>query len=465
MDIKITFLGAAGTVTGSRFLLEIQGKKILIDCGLFQGLKANRLKNWESFPVAPSTIDAVALTHAHIDHSGYLPKLCREGFKGDIFCTHATYELCKILLPDSAYLQEEDARWANKKGFSKHKPALPLYNAEDAQRCLKHFKPFYYGDDILITDNTRIKLKDAGHILGSAFIDIKTTENGKTKRILFTGDLGSPRRSVMNDPVQAYEVDYLVLESTYGNRLHKTDDTPKDIELARIINECSSTGGMLIIPSFAVERAQEILFHITDLEYKKLIPPLPVFLDSPMAINATEVFEKMQNQYNLQTRVLVIEGKKILRPQNIKFTKDVNQAKKLHFVKGPGIIISASGMLEGGRILHHLKHRLPDPKNTLLFIGYQAEGTRGKAILNGQDEIKIHGGYVPVNAKVESIQGFSGHADYNEILAWLMGFNRPPEKTFIVHGESGASRSLSEKITKTFGWNVEIPKEGEIKSC
>ncbi len=455
---KLSFLGATGTVTGSRFLLEVAGKKLLIDCGLFQGLKALRLKNWEPFPIAPSSLDAVLLTHAHIDHSGYLPRLCREGFTGPIYCTHATRDLCAIMLPDSAYLQEEDAHWANKKGFSKHKPALPLYTIRDAEKSLEQFRPAHYGLDIFLTDGLRIKFKDAGHILGSSFVDVKLTAADRKVRFLFSGDLGSPNRPILRDPVQVYDVDYLILESTYGNRLHTESHASRDEELARVINESVKRGGMLIIPSFAVERTQELLYYIRELEEKGRIPTVPLYVDSPMAIEATAVFERWASEYDFEAKLQLLAGKQLLRPRQARFLGKVEESKKLHELQGPAIIISASGMLEGGRVLHHLEHRLGNPANTVLFVGYQAEGTRGRAILNGKPEIKVHGKMIRVRAKIENITGFSGHADYNEALAWLMGFNRPPLKTFIVHGEPQASEALAAKIRKQFSWDVVVPE-------
>jgi metallo-beta-lactamase family protein len=455
----LSFLGAAGNVTGSRFLLETQGKKLLIDCGLFQGLKQNRLRNWEPFPVPPSDIEAVLLTHAHIDHSGYLPRFCKQGFSGRIHSTYATQELCEIMLRDSAHLQEEDALWANKKGFSKHSPALPLYTVEDAEKALAQFSPHYYGQDLFLTDTLRIKFKDAGHILGSSFIDVKTADAAGTRRFVFSGDLGRPARPILWDPVQVYEVDYLILESTYGNRLH--DAKPSEQELARIINESLRRGGVLVIPSFAVGRTQELLFFIRELEEQGEIPTLSVYVDSPMAINATEIFKKRIGDYDLEARILELNGKHIFQTRKVQFLKDVEQSKKLHDIQNQAIIISASGMVEGGRILHHLEHRLPHQQNTVLFIGYQAEGTRGRALFEGKPFVKIHGMEIPVRAKIESISGFSAHADYNETLAWLMGFNRPPIKTFIVHGESDASASLAEKIKTRLGWKVVIPKLNE----
>ena len=455
----LTFLGSTGTVTGSRFHLKTPEKQLLIDCGLFQGLKENRLRNWEAFPIAPATIDAVLLTHAHIDHSGYIPRLCQQGFNGRIHCTYATQDLCDIMLRDSAHLQEEDARWANKKGFSKHSPALPLYTAEDAEKALTHFTPHYYGEDIFLTESLRIKFKDAGHILGSSFIDVKTTYRDKIRRILFSGDLGRPSQPILWDPVQVHEVDYLVLESTYGNRLH--GEVPPEEELARVINESMQRGGVLVVPSFAVGRTQELLFFIRELEEQKKIPSVPVYVDSPMAVNATEIFKKYIGDFDLKARILALNGKHIFETSRVQFLKDAEQSKALHKIPGRAIIISASGMADGGRILHHLEHRLPNQNNTVLFIGYQAEGTRGRALLEGKPLVKIHGLEIPVRAQIENISGFSAHADYNETLAWLMGFNRPPLKTFIVHGEADASASLAEKIKARLGWKVVIPKFNE----
>lgn len=456
---RLSFLGATGTVTGSRFLLEIGGKNLLIDCGLFQGLKENRLRNWDPFPVSPATIDRVLLTHAHIDHSGYLPRFCSDRFTGKIHCTPATHALCKIMLRDSAHLQEEDAYWANKKGFSKHRPALPLYTSEDAENALAYFEPLHYGQDLFLSDELRVKFKDAGHILGSSFVDVKTTANNHVKRIVFSGDLGRPSRAILRDPVQVYEVDYLIVESTYGNRLH--DEKPPEEELARVINESIERGGVLVIPSFAVGRTQELLFSIRELEERGTIPALPVYVDSPMAVNVTQVFAESTRDYNLKARILALNGKDVLEPKHIHFCKDREQSKAINKERSRAIIISASGMVVGGRILHHLEHRLPDSQNTILFIGYQGEGTRGRTILEGKPTVKIYGQQISVRAHIENISGFSAHADYHETLAWLMGFNRPPAKTFIVHGEPDAAEALAEKIQSTFAWEVIIPQYGE----
>jgi metallo-beta-lactamase family protein len=448
---KLTFNGATGTVTGSRHLLELRGKKILIDCGMFQGTKENRLKNWEKFPVDPATIDRILLTHAHIDHSGYLPRFCKDGFEGEIFCTYATNDLCEILLRDSAHLQEEDAFWANKKGYSKHSPALPLYTTEDVERALSHFSPVHYGQVLYLDDETRIKFKNTGHILGSSLIDLKITRNQTSRKIVFSGDLGGPDRPIMQDPVQVYNVDYLVIESTYGSRLH--DRTNLYDELAKVINESYKRGGVLLIPAFAVGRTQSLLYVLRELEEQGEIPSLPVFVDSPMAINATNIFEHRLSEYNLESRMKILDGKEIFHPKQLHICKSRKESI--------AIIISASGMVTGGRILHHMKIRLPNPENTVLLIGYQAEGTRGRSILDGQETIRIHGQHIDLKAQVKNISGFSGHADYKEILAYLMGFNRPPDKTFVVHGEAESSQSMAEKIRQQFGWEVVVPAFGD----
>jgi len=460
---KLSFYGATGIVTGSRYLLETQGKRLLIDCGMFQGLKEDRERNWEPFPVSPIDIDTVLLTHAHIDHSGYLPRLGRNGFSGKIYCTYATRDLCDVMLQDSAHLQEEDAEYANKKGFSKHQPALPLYTVDDALKVIKQFKPVYYGEDLFLTDKMRIKFRDAGHILGSAMIDIKLNLNDETRRILFSGDLGRPDQPILRDPAQVFNVDYLVVESTYGDRLHdgNSDGTSTLGELARVINETVQRNGILVIPAFAVGRTQTLLFNIRELEEQNKIPALPVYLDSPMAVQATQIFEQYKIDYDFQAKILELQGKKILQPRLLHVIREVEESKRLHDLKNRAIIISASGMVTGGRILHHLKNRLPQPQNTVLFIGYQGAGTRGRSILEGQPFVKVHGEDVAVKAKIENIPGYSAHADYNEILAWLMGFNRPPKQTFIVHGEPEASQALAQKIQQTLHWQTVIPKFGE----
>lgn len=453
---KLTFLGATQTVTGSKFLLEADGKKLLIDCGLFQGLKELRLRNWADFPLDPTSIDMVILTHAHIDHTGYLPKLVQLGFKGRIYATPATTDLCGIMLPDSAHLQEEDAKYANKKQFSKHKPALPLYTVADAERALDLFEPLPYGKKINLSPNVTLCYRDAGHILGSAFVDIRIQQENGERRILFSGDLGRPAQPILRDPHTVYGTDYLVIESTYGDRLHGETDRKDD--LARIINESYERGGVLIIPSFAVGRTQELLFTIRELEEEQRIPVMPIFVDSPMAIHATGVFEKNTQDHDLESKVAALKGVEILKTSDLRIAQTAEQSKAINNISGKAIIISASGMVTGGRILHHLVNRLGNPKNTVLFIGYQAEGTRGRTILEGAETVKIHGQQVPINAKIEQISGFSAHADYNEILAWLSNFNEAPRQIFIVHGETAQSAALGKRIEEKFNWETVIPE-------
>jgi metallo-beta-lactamase family protein len=399
------------------------------------------------------------LTHAHIDHSGYIPRFCRESFKGKIHSTYETKVLCDIMLRDSAHIQEEDARWANEKGFSKHKPALPLYTLEDAEHALRFFKPYHYGEEFYLNDSIRIKFKDAGHILGSAFIDIKRLDGRNSKKIVFSGDFGRPDRPVLREPVQVYNVDYLILESTYGNRLHEDSEPYED--LTRIINESVKRRGVIVIPAFAVGRTQTLLYTLRELEEDGKIPELPIYIDSPMAIATTKIFDEQQTGFNLTARKQILEGKRIFFPKNLHICQSVNESKAINNVKEKAIIISSSGMATAGRILHHLKARLPERQNTVLLIGYQAEGTRGRTILEGKPTVKIHGQQVPINAKVENISGFSGHGDYSEILAWLLAFNKAPEKTFIVHGEEEASQAMADHIRDKFGWNIILPEYGE----
>ena len=456
---KLSFLGAAGTVTGSRHLLETHGQRLLIDCGLFQGIKANRLKNWEAFPEAPPLIDQVLLTHAHIDHTGYLPRLVKDGFRGPIHCTKATAELAKILLPDTGYLQEEEARYANRKGYSKHHPAKALFGEEDARNVFPYLNPVEYGELFYPADGLRAKYRDAGHILGSAFLDIRTTGSENTRKIVFSGDLGRPIDPILRSPVQVYNVDYLVLESTYGDRLH--DDINSRKNFVEILTSTFDRGGMVVIPAFSVGRTQALLFLIREMEEEGLLPKVPIFVDSPMALKALEVHRNHIHDLNLRCRKLHVAGKQLFQPGKLKLCPKLNQSKSIHSVREPGIIISASGMATGGRVLHHLRERLPNEKNTVLFVGYQAEGSRGRRLLDGAGEIRMFGEMVPVNASIEYVPGFSGHADYREILAWLVGFNKKPERVFLVHGEDGPRQALAEHIRKYLNWKVTVPEEGE----
>jgi metallo-beta-lactamase family protein len=470
-DTRITFLGAAGTVTGSRHLLETHGKRLLIDCGLFQGTKENRLKNWDGMKDAdgnvidPATIDTVLLTHAHVDHIGYLPRLVKEGFHGDILCSTATAELAKILLMDTAHLQEEEARWANKKGYSKHSPALPLFTRQDAERVFPLFKPIPYGTHFEPAPGVRGKFRDVGHILGAAFIDLKTTQSRTERKIVFSGDVGRPTDTLLRPPAQAYNVNYLVMESTYGDRLHEHGD-PVD-RIVDAINVGLNRGGVILVPAFAVGRAQMLLYVLREMqESGRISAKIPIYLDSPMAVEALNVHRANVSDLNLFCRKQSLHGIDLFRPQNLHLAVTREESQKINNVKENAIIISSSGMMAGGRILHHLQKRLPDERNTVLIIGYQAEGTRGRSLVDGKEEIKMFGEMVPVKAHLERIEGFSGHADYEELLAWILGFNMRPERIFIVHGEGGASRTFASSLHKHFDkhWqkplDITVPTQG-----
>jgi len=443
--MRLTFLGATNTVTGSKFLLSIGEKKILIDCGLFQGLKELRQRNWNKFPIDPHSIDSVILTHAHIDHSGYLPVLIKNGFSGKIYCSNATKELCAVLLPDSGYLQEEEAKFANKYGYSKHKPAVPLYTRVEAEQALLQFRALEFRKNYKIAEETHISLIPAGHILGASFIQVK--HYGTT--VLFSGDLGRPDDPIMHPPAVMQAADYLVLESTYGNRLHKKVN-PLD-ELCDIINRTVKRGGTVVVPAFAVGRAQHLLYFMYQLKMSKRIPDLPIYLDSPMAKNATDIFRKYTELHRLDAKL----SAKVSEVAKYLTTKEESQA--LDQETSPKVIISASGMLEGGRVLHHVKMFAPDPKNTIVFAGYQAAGTRGADIINGKESIKIFGETVPVRAEVQVLSNMSAHADYEEILQWLRNFNHYPRKVFITHGEPEAAQSLKEKIEEKHKWQCVVP--------
>ena len=444
--MQLTFLGAVGTVTGSKYLLKSGDKRILVDCGLFQGLKQLRLKNWEKLPIKPTDIDAVVLTHAHIDHSGYLPLLVKHGFSGRVYCTEATRDLCEIMLPDSAHLQEEEAEYANRRGFSKHHPALPLYTREDALKALALLTAVDYEKDIYLDDNLTLRFYPNGHILGSAFVRI---HNRKTS-VLFSGDIGRPNDILMRSPATIKQADYLLIESTYGNRLHAKDDP--QAKLAAIINKTVKRKGVVVIPVFAVGRAQELLYYIHLLKSSGAIAEdIPVYLNSPMAVDATEIFMHHRNEHRLSPE----QCRAMSRTAHM--VNSVEESRALNDKKGPMIILSASGMASGGRVVHHLKSFAPHANNTILFVGFQAAGTRGAAMIDGAESIKIHGEYVPVRADVEFISNFSAHADYAEILAWLGGLQVPPKKTFIVHGEPLAADAMRIHIEEKLNWQVKIP--------
>jgi metallo-beta-lactamase family protein len=448
--MNITFLGATGTVTGSKYLLEYLGKKVLIDCGLFQGRKKLRLRNWEELPVDPHKIDAIVLTHAHLDHSGYIPRLVKSGFNGKIYCSEATFDLCKILLPDSGYLQEEDAARANRYGYSKHQPAFPLYTRKEAIDTFRFFRPIPLGQPTHMDGGLTLTLYGGGHILGASIVRITSDDDTS---IVFTGDLGRLNDPIMKPPAKIQSTDYLVTESTYGDRLHDVDNPIDDIE--RIVRRTVERGGSVVIPAFAVGRAQAIMYYLHKLKVEgRISNNLPVFLDSPMAISASDLLLKHPSTHRLSRKLCRAICNVATYTRTAEDSKSINSQN----ISMPKIIISASGMATGGRVLHHLKHYIGDPNNTILFAGFQAAGTRGDRLVRGETEIKIHGQMWQVLASIEELDNISAHADYAEILAWMKNFTSPPRKTFVVHGEPGSTERFREKIGQTLGWEAVAPK-------
>ena len=462
----IQFLGAAGVVTGSKHLINTstdgsKGIQVLVDCGLFQGQKEWRERNWQDLPVPAREIDAVILTHAHLDHSGWIPRLVKQGFHGPVYATPPTIDLCGILLPDSGHLQEEDAEFANQKKFSKHDPALPLYTEEEARQCLTLFHPVPFGETKQLTKDLSFRFVHAAHILGSAMAEVTLNPNGNTSRLLFTGDIGRVRDHVMapgkvvhSGPTEGESCDLLVMESTYGNREHPHDD-PRP-EMAGLIRAALQRGGSVVVPSFAVERTQKFLFMMKELMESGEIPRVPVHTDSPMAIKAVQIFLKYGEEFAPETRALIAKYGSPLEWPNFYFDTTQEDSKKINESKYPTIIVSSSGMVTGGRVLHHLFYRLPDPKNLVLFIGFQAPGTRGFTIKSGAPEVKMFGQIVPIRAQVAALEQFSDHADTPELLEWLGTFTSPPKQTFLVHGEPEASSQLREAMIKALHWNVQV---------
>ena len=464
----IQFLGAAGVVTGSKHLINTgsdesgtRGFQVLIDCGLFQGQKEWRERNWRDTPVPAREIDAVILTHAHLDHSGWIPRLVKEGFKGPIYATQPTIDLCSILLPDSGHLQEEDAEFYNKHKKSKHTPALPLYTFDEAQDCLQYFRRVEVGEPTQICPELSFQYSRAAHILGSCMVEATLSVNGNSQRMVFTGDIGrvrdhadTPGKVVRSGPAGVDAADLLVMESTYGNRLHPRED-PRP-ELANVIKRTVERGGSIIVPAFAVERTQKLVFMLKAMMESGQIPRVPVYCDSPMAIKAVEIFLKHSEEYSEDARELIARYGSPLSWPGFTFASTPQESKKINQSHFPSIIISSSGMATGGRILHHLAQRLPDPRNTVVFIGFQAPGTRGFTIKSGAPEVKIFGDVVPIRAQVAAFEQFSDHADPPELLQWLHTFKQKPGVTYLVHGEPAASAQLSETIGKELGWNVRV---------
>lgn len=441
--MELSFLGAAGTVTGSRHLLESNGQRILVDCGLFQGLKFLRQRNWAPFPVDPASINAVVLTHAHLDHSGYLPRLGRDGFKGPVFASEPTIDLAEILLLDSAHIQESDAEFANRHKLSSHEPALPLYTTKEAQKVIRQFQPLARDAFHPVDHDLKIKLHRAGHILGASIVEVQWDG----RKLVFSGDLGRYNDPVMPDPDTIEDADYLVLESTYGDRSH--DTSPPEMVLEAIIRRTAERGGTVVIPAFAVGRVQLLLYYLHKLRRERRLPEnMPVYLDSPMSLSAVKVHRDHPGEQKL-TRAQVYEVNQVAE-----YIESVEESKALDASVMPKIIISASGMATGGRVVHHLKRFAPDPRSSILFAGYQAAGTRGAKMLAGARTIKIHGEYIPVKAELDNLSMLSAHADADEIMRWLGGFRRPPRETFLVHGEPEAADALRCRIKDELGWRV-----------
>lgn len=453
----LTFLGAARTVTGSKYLLEVDRRHILIDCGQFQGLKELRQRNWAAFPIHPASLHAVVLTHAHIDHSGLLPRLVANGFRGKIFCTSGTAALCSLVLPDAGRLQEEDARLANRQRFSRHLPALPLFTEADAWESLNQLEIVSYDTPVEIAPGIIAEYTNAGHLLGSAFVRISKTSGGRG-RILFGGDLGRYDRPVLPDPMPALDAETVLLESTYGDRIHPDADDAG--MLARVIAETTSRGGRVIVPAFAVGRAEEVLYWIKQLEDSGRLAPLPVYLDSPMAVDALNFYAQYEAELDPDVRSGTGEIS-AFSPRRFRPVASARESREITSSHGAAIVIAASGMATGGRVLHHLAACLPDARNTVLFVGFQAAGTRGRALIDGAAAVKIHGVMVPVAAHIERLDSMSAHADSAEILRWLGTFRRQPERTYLVHGEPVPQNALKATIEQALGWCVEIPHHGE----
>lgn len=449
MSLRLSFLGGAGTVTGSKYLLQSSSHRLLIDCGLFQGARALREMNWEKFPFEPSGISAVVLTHAHLDHSGALPLLVRHGFEGPIICSEATAALCEVLLTDSGHLQEQDARYANKRGFSRHKPALPLYTVKDAEAALRLLRPIPFHNSHELPGGGSLVLRRAGHILGAASIELEWEHTS----IAFSGDLGRHDDSIMPEPEPLRKGNYLVVESTYGDRLHPKIDSQRTIE--EIVGNTTKRAGTVVIPAFAVGRVQALLYYFERIKLAGGLVNVPIFLDSPMAVDASEIFCKFRVDHKLSHD----ECRRACSVAT--YTRSIEDSKRLSESPVPKVIISASGMATGGRVLHHLRRFAPDQKSTILFAGYQAEGTRGAAMMSGAKTVRIHGQDVSIAAEVRNIDALSAHADADEILGWLNSGGIAPIRTFITHGEPHAARSLQSRIAKELGWNSFVPEQGQ----
>ncbi len=450
----LRFLGAAGTVTGSKFLIAGPDSRLLLDCGLFQGLKEQRLRNWDKLPIDDAEIQSVVLTHAHLDHSGYLPALCRGGFKGPVFSTFGTRSLCRILLPDSGHLQEEEAEYATRKGYSKHSPALALYTEDEARESLNYFSPAAFNAPFE-TAGCRVTFHPAGHILGASLVLVETGEN-RNRRILFSGDLGRPRHPLLRAPDPPPAAQVIVVESTYGDRVH--DDEGALNTFAEAISRTAACGGVVVIPSFAVDRTEVVLFNLRRLQMEKRIPALPVYVDSPMALAALRLYQDAISSGDADIRPEIVGHPEVLDPGNLTAVRTVPESIALNRRQQPMIIISASGMATGGRVLHHLANRLPDQRNMIILVGYQAEGTRGRSLMEGVPSVKMLGRHIPVRAEVVNVPAFSVHADQPEIISWLKSAASIPEVVYIVHGDPAAAETLRATILRELRWNAVVPR-------
>ncbi len=457
--MKIRFLGAARTVTGSFHVVETDQVRFAIDCGLFQGSKEIKEKNYQDFKIDPTSLQFLILTHAHIDHSGLIPKLCKQGFKGPIYCNQATAELSKVMLPDSAHIQESEVERKNRKLLRSGQPLLePIYTVEDAMNCLAQIHPLNYDENVQLAPGVQVCLRDAGHILGSSIVEIWVEENGKKSKIVFSGDLGHNNQPIIKDPTIIENADYVVMESTYGDRFHK-DVLNRKEKLKQIIDETMKKGGNLIIPAFAVERTQDLLYDLNSLYTSgELDPTIDIYIDSPLAIAATEIFKNSIRLYDEETMAFVNNGHHPLMLPNLKYSKTQEESMLLNTIKGRTIIISASGMCEAGRIKHHLKHNLWRPESTVLFVGYQAQGTLGRKIMEGEKLVTIHGEQVNVKADIRTIEAYSAHADQAGLMGWLKKFTSPPQTVFLVHGEEKSQQVLADLITQQMNIPVIIPR-------
>jgi metallo-beta-lactamase family protein len=458
MNVDVKFLGAAQSVTGSRYLIELDGFRFLFDCGLFQGLKELRLRNWDEFPVGASTIDAIIISHAHIDHIGYLPKLVREGFNGPVYCTFPTADLIQISLQDSARLQEEEAEYALKKGYSKHTKPEPLYTVEDAKNSFRLLNCHNYNERVRIHDHVEFMFHQAGHLLGSAITEVFIKGDRETKKIVFSGDIGRYQQAMLREPTAIEQADVLFVESTYGNKSNPFDD-PED-DLIRIVNNTFKRGGLLLIPAFAIGRTQGILYYLRKLMKEDKIPDVPVYIDSPMAISATYLFYKYTDYHKMETTSKDLAEE--IETNMLVFVKSSEHSKSLNELKSNAIIIASNGMMSGGRILHHLFHRLGNEQDTILIAGYQAEGTRGRSLMDGKPTIRIFGHDLPVRCQVEHMTAMSGHADREELFKWLDNFKSKPKITFCTHGEGNDLQVYAKSIRDKKGWNVIVPKYKDV---